>query len=572
MKKISLIVLALFSLRAGAQYFQHSYGSQNLEILSSGVNTVAQGQGHLMSGHTRTTCLPFLGTLPVVFTDVNGDIPGTPYFAYNYVLNRDNGEAVQVIDSRAFEIDNSTGFGIVGTYSVPSLPFPGNSGIFYLQLDPAGTRIQVFDYFIANTSYSVKTVSSICESSTGSELYITGTAADINDSYFFAMKIDVNTGTIIWDNIYDINIYTSETGSGICESVHMPGEVAVVGTAANTSLDGFLVRLDANNGNILAPANFYGTPSDDEIFNSIRVANNTAAGAAGFIIGGIVNSEAWVVNTDAMGNPNWASLFDYSPIPGTYNSCNDVIERFNTNGKWEYYAGGTADDNGTPVAHVIKIDEMGNGVPAGEFIYTNASRVHMLDMYTAGTAPPNGLSVYATVHGGSADMYLVKAYFNGLSGCFQKFGNPLQYSAPSLYTSEPVSPIDNFAQANMRSCCRYTMTDLTVCYSASLVKGNNARVAPASNENADKAATVMPNPAETAAKAVIVEVESDMPGEVEITLVDVQGKETNMGHFSLVKGDNRLSLDTGKNPVPAGTYTVKINGVAINKNILLMVK
>lgn len=586
MKKLCLTALVAISINAGAQYFQHTYGNADHEFASSGVNTTVQGQGHFMSGHSRLTCVYPTSTVPVVFSDMFGDIPGAPYFAQNFILARDNGDVVHANQTKSFELDNGNGFGIVGSYTDPNQAGPGNSSAYYMQLDPSGNMVSIIEYNVSGYSLGVN---GICESAlaSGNEIYITGGASDFTNSYPFVLKIDVNTGAILWGYVYDIP-RTSSSGAAVCESPYAPysvDEIVVVGGALDLNStpnqnDAFLMHIDAATGALLANANIYGSSTVHDYFNSIRVANNTASGPAGFIIGGSTNGgsfDAWVVNTDPLGNINWSSAFDNSITTGSgYNICNDVIERLNTSGDWEYYAVGSANNGiGNDDVQVIKIDETGNGVVGGEFTYGGAFNDEgiMADQYNiAGTLPPDGLSVYGWYSGGIyADMLHVKAYFNGVSGCNEQFNNPVQMSAPGLLTSVSVSQVTSLHTGTMDAAF-VPMGNTTLCYSDGLADGNNARVAPAAGENGDKAMVVMPNPAQAGAKAVMVEVESDMPGNAQVTIVDMLGKQYYKGSYPIIKGKNQLPLDISNTNMAAGIYMVKINGTTLNKTTLLLIK
>ncbi|KAB2918801.1 MAG: T9SS type A sorting domain-containing protein [Bacteroidetes bacterium] len=586
MKKIYLLTALLFAgMCANAQFYQHTYGTTNGEGRGQGVNTFATGQGHIVAAPTWNTSTTTQDIL-VVNTDVNGNVNA---FNNTYSLIHSSGVTLTAQNTIPIEFSNGSGYGIFGLFYDPSgtaLP-----GIYYLEIDAAGNVVNTTEYNPAGTGRYVVEVADVTESLGGGDFYITGTIDPVvtgGSFWIFVLKID-QAGNIIWSTIPDI-INPSTTSSrdwakGIVESPYMPTgnqEVVVVGqTYANGgSSDAFFLRLDATSGAALASPLIYGTTSTFEVFDCIKISNNAASGGPGFIIGGTTdangsssNRDFWLMQTDDQGNPYWSYTYDYNGGSGNWDNSTDVIERLNQSGFYEYYLGGlTGSGNlgGTDLV-VQKIDDVGNSV--AEFTYgSGADDIGTSLDYFDGTGN-DGLSVFGTFNGGavgSTDAYQVQAYFNGLSGCNESFSTSSAVSAPGIITKYNIRPRISLTNVGMFAT-NSTANDGNLCFATSIAGGSNARLAPAEPKG-DKEAIVSPNPMNQGSPVAMVELEAETPATVEIAVYDMLGKQYVSGSHTLVKGINQLPVDLSTANMAAGMYTVKITGINISKNILLIIK
>ncbi len=588
MKKLFLIVFALTSIGANAQYFQHLYGSVDEERDISGVNTFIQPQGHLMASNNINNQLG-TSNLIVTYTDIDGRILGAPNFNNEYVITSPiSGNAVSISSAKVFELENGSGFGVVGLYRDNLLPQPG---IFYLQLDPMGNALTIYDY-TPNSGiiawYSLLNVGAVSKSPGTDDLYITGgTESSAAANFLYALKINTMTGTILWSSFYDIvqpNSPKKESAADIIESPYMPlgqTEVIIVGSGydvTSTSIDGFLIRLNANTGiPMVGWANYYGTTATSEKFSSIDIASSTAGGSDGFIIGGTAaGGDFWLIKVDPTGSTIWSHVYDNSLLPGNSDECHDVKERLNTSGNYEYYACGTTGNiSGSSDIMVIKTDDLGNGVANGEFTYNSGIGVvdmgYALDQYNGTGA--DGLSIYGISFNGSiglADQYLIKAYFNGKSGCNESFSTPNAQLGADWYSETTLDYFDNFSVSTMLST-QGSVSDFNLCYRRRIIGGSNALVAP-DEPKGDKEAKVSPNPIAQGTQYAALEVEIEQPTTAQVSVYDMLGRSYYAQTFTLVKGKNNLMLDISNINMAQGMYTVKIQGENLNKNIVLLVK
>lgn len=599
MKKLYLIALALIGLSAKAQYFQHVYGTGNNDELSSGINTAAP-MGHLMAG-TTISCFPGITTIPVAHSDIAGNVFGAPFYENNYMLIRPTGVALTANDPKVVEFNTCPGHGVIGRYTDPTMPAPGNTGVFFLQLGaggmPPGFVTATFDYFpVAGSGFDIVEIGGVAKSLFfPGDIYVTGTAVDPGGvNRVFALRINECTGALVWSQIYNIlPPAMSERGMDIEEGpimglpFGMPDAVIVGEVVVNyppVSNDGFLMHIDANTG-IPAPhpVILYGFPNTNDHIHSVNQAIIPPF-PPGFVLGGGTDingsMDFFVLRMDFLIAPMWFNTYDYSMVPFSFNDCYDVVERMNTLGQPEYYATGHTQNGffGGDDVMVVKIDQNGVGVAGGEFIYgspgnDNSRSVAQLNIGAPG--PPAGLSVFGTWAGppslGGDDMYHIKAYFNGPSGCNEIFNNPIQGPGLPPMPMMPFIQVNNFNQANLNAVFT-PIFDFTLCFAPFIAGGNNARVAPAGEDNTNDNVLVMPNPAETGIRAVTVELESDAETDAVIAIYDMMGKELYNAKVQLVKGKNSIPVDISKANMAAGMYNVTIMNGENSQNKLLLVK
>jgi hypothetical protein len=614
MKKLFLIALVLTGVSTKAQFFQHVYGTSNPDILTSGVNVTAGSPGHIMAGENETPCFSGIYAIPVAYTDLNGNIPGGgPYFQRDYTLLNSSGAYLIPEDAQVYELQNGSGFGVVGKYTDPTLSNP-NTGVYYLRLDPAGNPIAVYNY-PANAGggyayFNVEEVGGITESVSHGildELFIVGTVQGDNGDYLpFALKVDVNNGSLFWSHIYNImqdpNPYGDAWGKDIADCLLPHPHVSFVGSVYNTtqspnSTDGYIQHIDRWSGMPVHPCIFFGTPTSEDHWNSI---NSTAGPAAppppfphGYILGGgtDVNGsmDYWALRMDPIVGTFWSSTFDYGGTSGNVDDCSDIVERLNTSNNYEYYATGYT-DNGTIGGFDmvdVKINTVGAGV--GEYTYGSTGDEYgvSLDYFTsAGGGNPDGLSSYGVWDGtptlGGTDMYHVKSYFSGQSGCNESLAAAYDIPGPGPGLHIPSDIIADFSNDNL-IVSFLPLSDLQLCYATSIGGGSNAFVAPAPTDEhattpnglgelATRSILIEPNPSEKGEGTVKLKVLSDFTGESDVVIYDMMGREYYTGKFILTKGVNYLPLNILNTEISSGMYKVVLTNGSKNLNTMMLVK
>jgi hypothetical protein len=606
MKKILILALVFIGLNTNAQYFQHLYGDPypvvngaGMHDYVSGVNTTNILHGHLMASCSRDPSSPLSYGAQVTFTDENG----TPIFNNIYSVTQGWHQGAGYYRNLVFESDHTPEIGVVGIADDM-----GGETVYYMKLDPTGNVLATYGYsleFITANNWHVRGFTKITESVDGNYIYILGLAIGANqtnqDVDFFVLKVEIATGNLIWSHVYDLgytNAGSRDMPKDLIESPYLTGngmELIVVGRYGDVSptifdTQGFLLRVDATNGNPIGNADLYKSTfphNGDDFFTSITVANSPAAGGPGFIIAGLTGdsgplrndpSDIWSIKIDPLGNILWQNA--YSSAAMMSDRANDVIERLNPfTGRYEYYYGGSTDAPGPNTnidddIMVIKTDEWGNVVNNGQlmFDFLEHSRGFELDQFNnAGPSNLNGLSIYANTYGsyyGTLQLMHVKTYFNGFMECNDSRDTPLQFPGPGHVGTTTVSTPGEF-MVTPWGPINVTVRqsgDQNICYSYTVPGGSNALKAPG-NEG-----TVSPNPFTNGTHYANLELEVDEPTAVTVEVYDMLGRSYYTHNFTLVKGKNNLNLDISETNMAAGMYSVRITGKNLNKNIMLMVK
>ncbi len=566
MRKFILIAFTFINLGVSAQYFQHEYGGAQSQ-LSFGMNTQIHPPGHVLVGNNSSSGA---NDLVVTYTDPFG----TPYF--NNIYPSVGGMSSQIVET-------PNGFGVIGT----------GTDVFYMPISLTGTPGPISSYPTVGAA-GVIFATAATTSASGNDIYITGTAYNTGGGIImFIIKIDTN-GNLIWSNIYDvIGPYSGPSFDrpfDIIESPYTPTgatEVIVVGGivdnngGASPNMLGYLMRVNANTGTMIGPwpVVFYAGTNEKSYLTSIEVANSPSLGGAGFILSGADDNtgknDFWVMKTDPIGSIQWSNTYDYGLMPGYAGISYAAIERQNTSGNYEYYATGfVGDPNKVNVEDVVvqKIDDMGNPFPQGEFTYFGLNGTDAeIDQFNG--TPYDGLSIFCSrsISPGSSEMYLVKAYFNGRSGCNETFSDPDPNSGPDIYGEGNAILSGSFGFTPLPPPGIIPTSNNQVCYSTTLPDGNNARVAPEEPEGENEV-TISPNPFSAGTHYAGLEVEVNEPTAVTVSIYDVLGRSYYTHSFNLVKGKNNLTLDISKANMATGMYSIRVQGKTYNKTIMLMVK
>ncbi len=597
MKKLILCITICFPFLLQAQYFHKLYGTPEGDGLKSGVVTNSVGRGHFLVGtKASNTFMPQNGIV-ATFTKVDG----TPIFNKTLFMRSQRGALLHVNDVLGFELSNQAGFGIVGTYSrVMTGTVRPMFGLFYIVLNPSGNVVTIRDYKPLNSSLKVGKVGGLNKSvqSHGRELYITGTVYDNNLTYAFAMSISAYNGTLHWGKVYDLQapVYsTVESGDDIIEnpynSTNTTRELLMIGNTHETpfsqgmSFDTYASRIDAFTGNPVIGGGgnstiVHSASGDGRLFNGISLASTTSGGRAGFMVAGswfdqFSGHDFCLTKVDSVGALIFQKVYPYNnnSAVNTQDLLHNVIERENTFGIIEYYAvGHTSQGNiGNSDIVVLKTDDNGTPVPNGQFTYGSTDNEYGWDIGQDNTGTNGGLSIFgsrnvtAGVGIGISDMYHIRAYFNGLSGCNERIDNAIKYNGGLADGGHLSHVIDDFTSGDLKLDQKFAK-DYTICATNFIPNGSNARIAP------NKGGTISPNPLKNGTHYASVELEVKQPTIVNIGIYDMLGRSYYTQYFSLQEGKNSLDLNISDANMAAGMYSVRIVGKNLNKSIMLMVK
>ena len=586
MKQLMMAICCFSGLVAYSQYFQNTYDDSNFgnDQLTHGVNTIHLGDGHLMGGEGPSTLSGVLSRTSARF--VQSDINGNPLLLFEYQLKDNNGTIYyDTKDQKVFEFDNGTGMGLIGRYEDPANP--NNYQLYFLEMDNMGAVLTVFTYQVSG--YEIHEIGNLVKSrNNDNTLFVVGTVRSTSTNTFhpFVVKIDYMSKTLVWSHVYNHmghgpNI-DNVWGMDIAEAGPLfshANECVVAGYANDgTDYDGVLFMLDNSTGMAFGPLERYGDhPGNDRFYSIDGAADQPLWGfPEGFIIGGttqdITNGDQnmWVVRIDGALGPVWQSGFDNSVNNGANDYCYDVTERINTQRQPEYYALGYTDNGpiGAEDVMTLKVD-MG-GTPVGEYFYggSNNDRGRNVDFVNnMGTVP--GLSIYGNYNDQTSDnLYHVKAYFNGFSGCNEDlYGGNLHGCPGHLGIVDDLQSVTNFTSGNRLAYDQGGLADMNLCFNNSIAGGSVAKT-----HHNNVSATLSPNPARSENSSIILELEMETGDELQISIYDMFGKNCFSINRTVVKGKNQLELNFEGDPLATGIYVVNVNGKHVNKSINLLIQ
>ncbi|CAN5868323.1 hypothetical protein BH11BAC7_BH11BAC7_13180 [soil metagenome] len=585
MKKFRLLVFAtLVAGSAGAQYFQHTYGSQRKEVLESGVNTnVISPQGHLMTGYTD-----LLGpnALVITRTNLNGRM-GAPLPTFNnrYQIF----ENAMLVDAKGRSIVHSTALG--GRISVWGDHVSGAAGgtvstkFFYALVTPNGGPAGIWSYALPFPIVEAE-ATGMCNSITNPvNMFVCGFVRLVagGQRYPVVMCINGANGAIVWSNVYRCGnidwIATDVIESPFAPEVALSGHFIRPGAPSS----GCFFRVANATGAFIPSIIEYGTPftPNGGGLNAIDIANNPGPG---FVLGGFYNNPAngtddsWAINVNATGFVvNFSTLVDYT-MPGNNDYGNDVIERLNTTGVYEYYLGGYVANGvfGGEDDVVYKLDF--NGIPANpgaQFTYGGPGneRAIQLAQYNGFGVNNNGLSVYGnTVNSwaapGASDFYFVKSYFNGVTRCNYDLRDVPSMVGPGIIewwnATMPYSLMQSTLTMNVGS-----MQDFEICWAPLMAPpGDNTRLA-ASTEISQPG--YFPNPVSRENGIVTVTFGREtVAGVAQVELWNSLGQICWTKQISVADGQSGMQVELG-NELQGGMYhlIVRQNGTLNNYRILV---
>lgn len=584
MKKMFLSMIAVGGmLTASAQYFQHTYGTPAMEYPRSGQNVRMNTVGHVMAGASDWLCSPQDMTL--TRTDQNGNIAGPQGFNNIYRLVASTGANVSSQATRVIELGNGDLF-VVGNFINN---WTGKPGIFAARFNAAGV-MQAIESFQTNPTASFIELNSVRQSifnpnlvfATGSANYTN--AAGVTTTGVIIMRLNTLDCKINgWANIYNFNaaILPTTFGQDIIESPYNPfgiQEVCVVGrTRMAAGNDGYFLEVSSAAGAPTAPGGVgqvFSTNFDDQ-FWGIDISNNPLGGAGFVIVGytngfnaGGVNYNVWTLKVNPAANAVvWQTTHDYS-LGGRNDFAYDIIERRNTLGAWEYYTSGFTDNGslGGNDAVVIKLNAGGFGV--GEYTYgaQGTDRAFEIDQFpVGGVNPAPGLATFGMTNSfpnfpkqAADDIYLVKSYFNGESGCYQRFALPMSFGQQLPPVRIRFNRIIPFAQDTMRNPGVVYMNDTTLCYNVVIGTGNNTRQAQQPSLVPGNSINAYPNPIDANSGTVNLDYQSPADATIEIRLMDMMGREISKRSMSVVAGTQTLTVDFGPG-MATGIYQIEVN-------------
>jgi hypothetical protein len=569
MKKTMLLVwfAAVVATYSQAQYFQRQYSDNS--GLDNGMFTKTTGAGHVMAGVNRTG-LTSDYNLMVIRTNPNGGFTTASHFNKSYVITDPSGHNIQFTAGHVIEYANGTGYGVFGSFSFTnsSSPTGVSQGLAFIRLDLFGNPVIVQGYQTTVPTISVTLKGTYESKQYPSDIFVAAHVlgpGETSASYIWVMRVDIN-GVIVWGNIYDISTPTAnfEVPEDIIESPYFP-EVLIVGGLSypGTTGDenGFCLRLNNGTGAHINVEEYVGALS--ERLTAINVSSDP--GNTGFIMCGYTNTSnagyAWVMKTLPTTLLMWSYLYSEG-LPVEEIKPYDVVGRLNTTGHYEYYVTGKKDKSFQD-AIVIKLDASGLPVnPGALFVYqTGPTFAHC--GYSIDIMKSNGICMYGTWEdpfGSPVNKlsYVVKAYFNGISGCNESFKdiNRTIYGVgqrgyPTILNGLMTYPLSHLATI--------VENDIQLCFATSIPGGSNAfQTSVKSVASDDKHILLFPNPFNAKDQFVTLQLQSQTSEPASLSITDMLGRQVYNNNYQLKAGENQLQVSLGSLGLPKGIYQVII--------------
>jgi hypothetical protein len=566
MKKFLIGLLALCSTFCSAQYFQHLYGFDPAigTIPKNGMNTSATGPGHLVGGIHITGLMSGGGDygVSVIRTDANGQFISPNNFANSYMLVNAAGDQIRFTSGQVIEYSDGSGYAAIGTYFYE--PLPRSFGIAYIELDTLGNVMNTQGYSIPNQAAAIDVMGLKESSSKPGEIFATGLLYARDNNFTWCINVD-RGGGLLWGNLYDFN-QGEEIPNDLIESPYNP-ELIIVGryNEANPALQkGFWMTLDPATGGFMQADVIASWVGNLDYLHSIDTANDPMM--PGFILAGVSDERSWVSKTDQNGNFQWSGIYQPANRAVNYMYGYDATGRLKDDGTYEYFVTGPVDND----AYIFKIDNFGFPVGINDlFVYDLGPTVEEtgldVDVNTNGSG--DGVTMYAVAETDPLrEVYTVKAYFNGVSGCnesFEELGftfaeflpvKPLQASLTAIGT-------ESLMMGNI-----IPLIDTELCQSTTVPGGSNAKMATISNS-----AQISPNPALASTDNLQLQLEAASAQSAELLLYDMTGKLCYQTQMELEAGANSKTIALVKENLPKGMYSIKIRGNNLDESLMLLI-
>ena len=605
MKKILLISLAFIGINANAQYFQHLYGTSQVESVTDAFTTYSGGDaGYFMVGTSANNGAGNPGReLVVARADESGNVTCATCFVKSYKIwntfsSACSNDYYTLNNAKCAERRNSTNCLYDGRFEVVTeMKVGSNNWLSYTELDQFGNIVYgPENIFVPGSAFALGAVTASADETS---IYITGNVT--NTKQIFILKFNLTSHSITWSKKFNITATTmimpppssvDEYATDIIEDA-ANNRVIVVGRVEEVFppfTNRFGLVLTANNATgAKITADVYGVRNTvvntENGFNSIK---NSELTAGGFVISGYSDKQGtvdlWALRLTSAFGVSWSKVVDYSYAAsphGTSEVGTDIVERLNTSSNYEYYQIGNVIGGNrikpAPATQqdivVYKLDASGaatNQFTYGD-MYGNSGRV-------IGLAPTNGFAFFGEryLSSGDDDFFAGRAYFNGLqSTTCTTYINPSNTSVVGHGLFMSGATVDTSSLSTFKAALfgmGAAATNTFICDGTN-TSGSNARVAPNNvDDNKYDNIKVGPNPTLQGTTTTTLFIEANEPEQVTVSVYDMLGKQIYSNDFTVKKGDNNLSIDLSANRLVHGMYSIKINGTTTNQSRMLLVE
>jgi len=601
------VATALFQ-SVNAQYFERLYGSTDIDMASDGHNAYEGGNiGHFQIGPYDGPGTANDHYFTAQRTDLDGLISGPPYFNNRYFVTDIFGTGwvspnanLKITELKSMEQSNGSGFAVIGSYG---------TGIFWAPILPDGTAPgnAAFRYIPGSNGFNLS-VAAVVEDPTTNYIYVSGSVQNgtTTDPYVIALDNTPGTtfGDVVWSYTYDIDSdpTTSDVPLDMIVSPYNTTDLVLVGGSQRSyqSGDPFAMKVDRASGSVVS-VDIYTQPTqvwERAEFTCIKASANPNIGSPeNFVIGGSVynyymphESDMLMVAVDDAGmDVQWSETYDHNHPVNTftyYDECTDILERINTSGNYEYFLAGNTTYPNYRDRVILKFDDMGRPVLNGQYTYVKyeADDVVSIDLLDGFGPNTDGLSLFGSsswnpgIQIGNWDHSLIKAYFNGVTGCnlmederFMGVGLALTRNPQMLNT-----PQDGFNKYGFYVSINVPVIEAEVCYDLMPTGGSNARAQKADKnvvaENGldngnlgmgiqDKAVlSLYPSVLKQQGNEISIRGSFAYEGRAVLSLVDMNGRVLKQSDFHISEGATSLSLTLGDIQMTSGIYHLQLSG------------
>lgn len=589
--KTTVLVTVLFalSLNVQAQYYQRAYG-KNCDVLNDGTPTTHGMNGHLMVGHTDG----FGGNdLAFIRTDANGVINVAPTFKSGYRFLNSSSSRLNVVPVDVMQ--TATGAIVVVGNSTVSLSSSPLTEVFIALSTSSGVITSAISY--ASTSFLNARATRACLSTFNtSHVYVTGyvNTSVANDVRPFIICYNWSTNTTVWTKTYDFNPTLADQNipaALICSPYG--SEVAIIG---NTTLSsgvqkGFYFRVNRSTGAIIQSAPGSGPladvvilsgQSDIDELKAITTGYSSVAGSVqGYVIAGnkreIATPETypWIFKIDLNGNITWSRELVHG---NGYSLVNDIVQRLNTSGQYEFYLTGNAEHGYVSTDQdivVFKCDQNGFGLQ--EFTYENPGLQQGVCAGIVRNTSTDGLGIYGTDVSGNlslipGDLYMIKAYFNGSNACLESIYTPTNLIRVPLVWTAPASVIGTMTSSPMSVLFLGQLVEYPYCSTPFIPGASNARLAePNQPQEAESHLSISPNPSNSETQTLLLTSAYADETQLLVNIVNIEGREVKRFTQTVASGQQQTQLLLGTN-LTQGIYFVRIQAGEKTETIRFVVQ
>jgi hypothetical protein len=584
----ALLFCGLGATNAAAQMFQSTFGGGGGEAGRGGASAVLATGGFIAAGESFSVSVPN-SDIYVVRVDNIGKLAWSNTYSIG-----NNDSATDIIEC------SNGDFVVCGVTDNIGTPCPATHDVFLMRLDQCGHVLWVETY--GNTTND-EIGWAVIEATSGraafgtapGDLIVAGsTVTDLTvgrDGYLLRVKA---TGALIWDRTYDLG-FIDDYFYGLTEAtLNNPTPtstddiVAVGGCRINGTLDGFLVRVDGDNGGFTAASHgssIYSGPGDEELRSVCEIRNPSAPGPGDFVAAGYTTTgfggvpeallvettpdicqfqsdrtlgdgggtgpdEAYWVREDPLGNPGDVIATGYATLTGGLGGNDVFLHRFSTGplapvlptGPWVY--GGTGTDWGWSVSPV-----------AANFPCASAGYV---------------IAGFTNSFAGVNELYVLKTDVNQKTSCASREAFPTAtYKTPNLSiicrTLNTGTIASQCSSAFVRTC---QFWENNLCWGADGTSGIcptlscpppciPPKLAPESGEEiaSESMLTSYPNPV-TKGSELKLGYTVEREGDVKVSVTDLMGRVLYEARRHYAAGSELAPVRTAG--LASGTYIVSI--------------